>query len=100
MSTIGLIGLLVAFAGVVVSVVCLLAGYVMSRKKVSHTGDTLMWGGHVAAIVSALALTLCCGILVYCFFSGDMSIEYVLNQHRSTCTDARRSPSSPLSSSG
>ena len=81
MSTIGLIGLLVAFAGVVVSVVCLLAGYVMSRKKVSHTGDTLMWGGHVAAIVSALALTLCCGILVYCFFSGDMSIEYVLNQH-------------------
>lgn len=80
MSTMGLIGLLVAFAGVVVSVVCLLAGYVMSRKKESHTGEMLMWGGHVAAIVSALALTLCCGILVYCFFSGDVSIEYVLNQ--------------------
>ena len=63
MSTMGLIGLLVAFAGVVVSVVCLLAGYVMSRKKESHTGEMLMWGGHVAANVYSLDLTLFFGIL-------------------------------------
>ena len=32
MSTIGLMGLLVAFAGVAVSVLCLLAGAILGRK--------------------------------------------------------------------
>ena len=32
-------------------------------------------------ILSAVALTFCCGILVFCFMTGDMSIEYVLRQH-------------------
>ena len=81
MSTIGLMGLLVAFAGVAVSVLCLLAGAILGRKGGSSLGETLTWGGHIASILTTVALTVCCGILVYCFFAGDYSIEYVLKQH-------------------
>ena len=83
MSTIGLMGLLVAFAGVAVSVLCLLAGAILGRKQESSLAETLTWGGHVASILTTIALTVCCGILVYCFFAGDYSIEYVLKQHSS-----------------
>ncbi|NHM16309.1 cytochrome C assembly protein [Eggerthellaceae bacterium zg-887] len=86
MSLIGLMGLLVAFAGVVVSVVCLAAGAMLARKK-SAVAETLSWGGHVAAILTAVALTLCCGILVYCFFAGDYTIEYVLRQHSDSSSE-------------
>lgn len=81
MSTIGLIGLLVAFAGVAVSVVCLVAGALLSRKQSGGMGETLTWGGHIAVLVTTVALTVCCGILVYCFMTGDMTIDYVLRQH-------------------
>lgn len=83
MSTIGLMGLLVAFAGVAVSVLCLLVGAILGRKQESSLAETLTWGGHVASILTTIALTVCCGILVYCFFAGDYSIEYVLKQHSS-----------------
>ena len=49
MSTIGLMGLLVAFAGVAVSVLCLLAGAILGRKGESSLGETLTWGGHIAS---------------------------------------------------
>lgn len=81
MSTFGLIGLLVAFAGTVVSVVCLLLGAVMGRKRASDASETLVWGGHIAAITGFVALTFCCGVMVYCFFAGDYQIQYVLNEH-------------------
>ena len=76
-------GLLVAFAGVAVSVLCLFAGAILGRKRESSLGETLTWGGHIASILTTVALTVCCGILVYCFFAGDYSIEYVLKQHSS-----------------
>lgn len=87
MPTIGLIGLLIAFAGVAVSVVCLIAGAVLSRKKPGGVGETLTWGGHVAVLLSMAALTVCCGILVYCFFAGDYSIDYVLRYHSDSSSD-------------
>ena len=74
-------GLLVVFAGVAVSVLCLLTGAILGRKGESSLGETLTWGGHIASILTTVALTVCCGILVYCFFAGDYSIEYVLKQH-------------------
>ncbi|MFD0703446.1 cytochrome C assembly protein [Slackia equolifaciens] len=83
MSTFGLIGLVVAFAGVAVSIVCLLAGQILRRTGRADTAETLSWGGCVASLLSFLALTVCCGILVYCFLTGDMSIEYVLENHSS-----------------
>ena len=81
MSTFGLIGLLISFAAVVVSIVCLVAGAIAGRKRASGVAETLTWGGHVAALVSAVGLTACCGILVYCFMTGDTSIEYVVRYH-------------------
>lgn len=77
----GLIGLLIAFAGVVVSVVCLFAGHLLGRKKNSGAAETLTWGGHIAAVLSAVALTFCCGLLVFCFMTGDQSIQYVVQNH-------------------
>ncbi len=91
MSTIGLIGLLIAFAGTAVSVLCLVAGQVMggtARRRGANgavaqgVSETLSWGGRIAAVVSLVALTACCGILVYCFMTGDTSIKYVV-QYRS-----------------
>ena len=40
MSTIGLIGLIVAFAGVAVSVIAFLAGYVLERIGKRDTAET------------------------------------------------------------
>lgn len=86
MAGIGFIGLLLAFASVVVAIVCLVAGTFLagsvSRKAArltsSSTTDLISWAGHVAALVACIALTFCCALLVYCFMTGDTSIEYVV----------------------
>lgn len=78
MSTFGLIGLVVAFVGVAVSVVCLLVGQILRKSGKAGAAETASWGGCVASLLTATALTACCGVLVYCFMSGDTSIEYVL----------------------
>lgn len=81
MSTFGLISLVVAFAGVVMSALCLLIGQVLHVRGKKDAADTASWGGCAAAVLAAFALTVCCGILVYCFMVGDMSIQYVLMEH-------------------
>lgn len=77
----GSIGLLLAFAGTMVSVICLIVGAFARRRHAQGVSATLLWAGHIATFVSTAALTLCCAILVYCFMTGDMTIEYVLHQH-------------------
>ncbi|MBQ9954819.1 MAG: cytochrome c biogenesis protein CcsA [Eggerthellaceae bacterium] len=72
----GLIGLLVAFAAIIISLACLGVAHVGCQKKASWW-ETFEWGGRVAVVVGALALTFCCALLVYCFMSGDNTIEYV-----------------------
>ena len=80
MSTLGLFGLVVAFAGVAVAAVLLLAS-VAASKRGSAAAQQLAWGGAVGAALACAALTFCCGILVFCFLTGDLSIEYVLLEH-------------------
>ena len=87
MSIFGLIGLLVSFAAVAVSLVCLLVGYLLGRKRSGGVGETLTWGGHVASLLAAVGLTVCCGILVFCFMTGDTSIEYVLHYRSNASGD-------------
>ena len=87
MSTIGLLALLVAFAATVISIACLLVGRILGRRARSEAADTLIWAGHVAVILVCAALTVCCGVLVHCFFAGDLSIEYVLMQHSNATGD-------------
>ena len=93
---VGLIGLLVAFAGVAVSAVCLLAGHVLDARARRRGADgavgagvaeTLTWGGRIASLVSLAALTVCCGILVYGFMTGDTSIKYVVQYHSDASGD-------------
>ena len=45
MSTFGLMGLVIAFAGVVVSVVCLLAGRILKKAGKTGAAETASWGG-------------------------------------------------------
>lgn len=83
MSMIGLLGLLVAFAGCVISVLCLGVAHILYKKRSFERSETFAWGGRVASVLSAAALTVCCAVLVWCFFSGDNTIQYVLD-NRST----------------
>lgn len=82
MALFGLVCLLAAFAASVLSVLFLALGRIGTRGGRTHAGWALTWGGHVASLVAAVALTVCCALLVYCFMSGDTSIEYVV-QYRS-----------------
>lgn len=81
MSTFGLFGLIVAFAGVVIGSVCLVVSQVMRGGRRASSADTFAWAGAVAHILAFVALTFCCGLLVFCFMTGDYSIEYVLLEH-------------------
>ena len=80
----GLLGLLIAFASCLLSLGCLGVGRLLGRRS-PERGETLAWGGRVAVVVGALGLTFCCAILVWCFFAGDVSIEYVV-RNRSDAT--------------
>ena len=79
---IGMFALLVAFVGTVGSVVLLVAGYGMAGKR-QELGDTLSWGGRVAALVGFGGLTVCVAVLAYCFLVGDYTVQYVLDNHSS-----------------
>ena len=59
MGMFGLIGVLISFAAIAVSIVCLVVGALLRRKGEGGIGETLTWGGHIATIVSAVALTVC-----------------------------------------
>lgn len=85
MSLVGLIGLLVAFAGCLVSVGCLSASVAFLKKGKSDRADALSWGGRLSTAVAAAALTACCAVLVVGFFSGDTSLDYVV-RNRSDAT--------------
>lgn len=49
MSMIGLLGLLVAFAGCVISVLCLGVAHILYKKRSFERSETFAWGGRVAA---------------------------------------------------
>lgn len=76
MSTFGLIALLLSFAAAVISIAALVAGRALGSRPLA---DTLSWAGRAAALISALGLTAACLVMVYCFFIGDVSIQYVLD---------------------
>ena len=80
MSTFGLFGLIIAFAGVVIGSICLIASQVLRGGR-KAAAETVAWAGAVAHILAFVALTFCCGLLIFCFMTGDYSIEYVLLEH-------------------
>ena len=92
MSMIGLLGLLVAFAGCVISVLCLGVAHILYKKRSFERLETFASGGRVvgSSYWPRRAL-VCCAVLVWCFFSGDNTIQYVLDNrsfHPSTAPEA------------
>ena len=78
MGIIGVFGLLIAFAGLLVSIVLLVVGHLQRSSRKGDAGEVLLWAAHVATVVATLALTFCCALLVFCFLGGDNTIDYVV----------------------
>ena len=85
-ATFGLIALVAAFAACLLSLVLLCIAHLPQKNGEAKRAGALVRGGRICALAVALALTVCCGILVVCFMTGDISIEYVL-RNRSSATD-------------
>ena len=79
MSAAGFVFLIVSFASSVLTIVCVITGFAMKREELRRIGRIL-------ALICAFSLLACCTILVAAFFSGDISMLYVL-QNRSLSTD-------------
>ncbi len=71
MSTFGLFGLVIAFAGVAIGSVCLLASQALSAALAAHLRPTRSHGRAPWRIFLRLSPTFCCGLLVFCFMTGD-----------------------------
>ncbi|MCL1879994.1 MAG: cytochrome c biogenesis protein CcsA [Actinomycetia bacterium] len=97
-ATLGLIGLIIAFVTGIISVVLLVWGALLNRhtsgSNIALVGSSesaastaaggrielagrLKLAGHLAVILNFVALSCCCAVLLYCFISGDFSIQYV-----------------------
>lgn len=81
MNLLGMIGLLVAFAGACASVACLACGHALRDRPAA---ETLSWGGRIAALIVFIGLSVSCAVLVWCFLTDDVGIQYVLDNHVST----------------
>ena len=81
MAQFGQITLLGALICSALAMVSLLVGFRMRSR-----GEKLVNAGYVLTFVSTLLFTICCGILIYCFFAGNYSILYVLEEHSENTT--------------
>ena len=79
MAAAGFAFLVAAFVAALLALALLFAGHFSGKRLLSTLGGA-------AVLVCALALLGCCGVLVVCFMTGDVSIKYVLEE-RSLSTD-------------
>lgn len=80
MPLIGAISLVAAFGGCVISAVCLLVGHILLSKN-QELSELISWGGRIATLLTLVGLTVGCGVLVVSFMTGNLSIQYVLDNH-------------------
>ena len=78
MILVGMVGLLAAFVGACISVISLACGHALRERPVA---ETLSWGGRIAALVAFAGLSVSCTVLVWCFLTDDVGIQYVLDNH-------------------
>ncbi len=88
-NAIGNFCLLVAFVSVVAGFASSLLACTFARRKAPQTRGLLMWAALLGAGLVFVALTMCCLVIVVCLFSGDTSIEYVVEE-RSDAGDGLR----------
>ncbi len=67
-----------ALAGCLVTLGCLSVAHVLYHMGQRLRSDSFAWGGRLCALIVAGALTVCCAVLVWCFMTGDTSLEYVV----------------------
>ena len=73
MAALGFAFLVMAFASSVVAAITLFVSSNSEKGLLSQVG-------RAAVVISAAALLVCCAVLVGCFFSGDYTIKYVLEE--------------------
>jgi cytochrome c-type biogenesis protein CcmF len=91
MSLAGIASLALAFIAIVISVGALIIERIVdgtaqgankaTRERYAVLAKRVSLVGYIGALVTTLALTFGCGLLVFCFLTGDVSIEYVVRQH-------------------
>jgi cytochrome c-type biogenesis protein CcmF len=91
MAIAGIISLTLTFVVIVVSVgAFLIERIIRNAAKDADEATATRYGrlaersalaGYLAVLATALLLTFACGLLVYCFLTGDVSLEYVVRQH-------------------
>lgn len=84
MSLIGLIGLIAAFVGSLGALGCLGTGHILSTAKPKSAARLALFG-RLAAVLVFLGLTLAVAVLIFCFLTGDVTLEYVV-RNRSSAT--------------
>ena len=80
MATVGFAFLAIGFAAAIAAATLLLAGHVSKKAALSRIG-------RISVLAATVALLVCCLVLVVCFMTGDVSIQYVLEE-RSLSTDS------------
>ena len=80
MSLIGNVILVIAGIAAIFACALLLTGHFAHKPQLSKIGRT-------AVLVNVFALLACCGIIVFCFMTGDVTIKYVVEE-RSFSTDS------------
>ena len=95
----GVLSLAIAFVAIVLSIGLLIVGKIITgaargenkeaEKKFQHYAEQANSAGHYFILLTGLALTVGCGILVCCFVTGDLSLEYVVH-YRSNATGPLR----------
>ena len=71
--TIGYWSLLIAFILCAASVIAAAAAFAMHKNDIARIAAYVTWGAFAC-------LTVSCGVLVTCFFTGDVSIYYVASE--------------------
>ena len=78
-ATTGSVFLMLAFCAAVAAVLLLLVGHLVGKDLLSRLG-------RASSLVCAIALLVCCAVLVVCFMTDNYSIKYVLEE-RTLATD-------------
>lgn len=86
MVMIGHIGLLIAFVMTAAGALLLLVSTILHNKG-HESAELVSFIGRAGAIVTFVALTVCCLDLVICFMGGDNSIKYVVEERSNSTSD-------------
>ena len=86
MVMIGHIGLLIAFVMTAAGALLLLVSTILHNKG-HESAELVSFIGRAGAIITFVALTVCCLDLVICFMGGDNSIKYVVEERSNSTSD-------------